>query len=610
MPSPYNAFTEPQPGVFAFTGPGVPPVTLTGPTAAAEAARLMPPAQNVSAPLASGSIMSEALPSAPAMTVAPRVERSVADVQPDMTGGMSGGISSAPPAAPSVTVDPSLEVSRAREPAGFSAAPREPVMSERPPASFAGDAPPREISRRIGPGGPGGAAGPVDASGGFLAAYNNEVLRRLTQRGGGSAGTKADAWQNQTRQTQVQDNRVGAIPMAGYLATVGSEGAANERVRQESEALDAQKLSAEADAEQKAAEAIAQMQHEARMKRQDLRTSMEAITNAAEEPDVDPGAWFANRGTMSNVLLGLSAASAGYFNGRAGITGPNPVIRNIEKAIERDVSVQIENRGARERGKQAKLQRLGQLYNMVKEETGDDVQAMNQAKVTALTIAQKQLQAQALQSDSPLAQARYDAAFAAIDKRKAEIVIENEKHLQVQKTGTEKFIPKGTGAGGGPDQLKLLREAAMTNKEFNPTGKAGEAPGEMVIGNKLVPLDPTLTPAEKQKGREGAAQLTRARAAFERAEQKRGMLGAGFGDADVLDEIRSGASHLSKARDMGVVTGGDWDIEKDLKRGVFGEKAIKSTLTDIDKHVETHELQYGANKREQLDERARRDAGK
>lgn len=597
MANPYNAFTEPQPGVFAFTGPGVPPVTLTGPVAAQQAAMLGQPPANVSAPLALTGMSS-----APPMASGLPEERSDAVPNYAPPTGPNGlpGASFTAPARPDALDNP---LNAPPEPIA-SVAPKEELVSKRPDASFAGDRPAPTPTRRIGPGGQGGGmpAGPVDASGGFLGASNMIAARLLNQHGGGSAGTKADAWMNQTRQTQVQDGRVGAIPMAGYLGAVGSEGSANEKLRQENDAVESQRLAKEAEAEQAAAAAIAQAQHEAQMKRQDLRASMEAITNEANEPDVDPGRWYSDKSTASLIMLGLAAGAAGMMNGRAGIAG-NPVIQAWERGVERDIENQIRNKDSRERGKAAKLQRLGQFYGMVKEETGDDVLAMNQAKITAATIDQKRLQAKMLQSDSPLAEARAEAAYAALDRFKAEKVIENEKHLQVQKTGTEKFIPKGTGAGGGgltlKQQLDIARGQAQLNKEFNPQGKAGETRGEMVLGGRVVPLDPSLSPTEAEKGRAGATYLSLARQQFNEAKRLRGT-GVGLVDADLQSALKSGSEYFSKAKDMGVVTGGEWEVTKDLYRGVGAEKALDQVIDTIDRQSVAHELQYGGDKRGQL----------
>ncbi|MCH9836732.1 hypothetical protein K0U83_13780 [bacterium] len=592
MANPYNAFTEPQPGVFAFTGPGVPPVTLTGPVAAQQAAMLGQPPANVSAPLALTGMSS-----APPMASGLPEERSDAVPNYAPPTGPNGlpGASFTAPARPDALDNP---LNAPPEPIA-SVAPKEELVSKRPDASFAGDRPAPTPTRRIGPGGAGGAAGPVDASGGFLGASNMIAARLLNQHGGGSAGTKADAWMSQTRQTQVQDGRVGAIPMAGYLGAVGSEGAANERVRQEGDALDAQKLAKEVEIEQRAAEEIAIRQREAMLKRQDIRASMEAIVNEADAPDVAPEKWWSSKSTGATIGLGLAAAFAGYNNGKASIKG-NPILDSIDRAVERDITAQVQNKDAKDRNKAAKYQRLGQLYSLVKEETGDEVQAMHAAKMVALTITQKQLQQQALQSDSPLAQARYDAAFAAIDRHKADEVMKNERLLQTTRAMNDKFIPKGTGAGGGgltlKQQLDIAKGQAQLNREFNPSAKPGENPGEMVLGNAIVPLDPTLTPGEKEKARKGAMALGLARQEFEEARRLRG-LGFGLADADVQSALKNGVERYSSAKDMGVVTGGEWDVSKDIYRGVGADKALDQVLNSIGRSAHAHTVQYGANKR-------------
>jgi len=582
----YDDFSETSPGLFTFTGAGSPTVTLTGPVAAEEAARIA--AQRpAAAPLALTGMSS-----APPMASGLPEERSDAVPSYAPTMGANGmPRASFASSSPVDTLDNPLNAPP--EPVA-SMAPKEELVSRKPEASFAGDRSVPAPTRRIGPGGQGGgASGParVDASGGFLDAYNAEAVRQLTQRGGGSSGTKADAWQNQTRQTQVQDDRVGAIPMAGYLGAVGSEGSANERVRQEGDAIDAQKLAKEAEAEQQAAAAIAQAQREAQLKRQDLRASMEAITNEAAEPDVDPGKWWGERSTASAILLGLAAGAAGMTNGRAGIAG-NPVIAGIEKAVERDIESQVRSKDTKERGKAAKLQRLGQLYNMVKEETGDDVQAMNQAKLTALTVAQKQLQAKALEADSPLATARADAAYAALDRRKAEIVIENEKHLQVQKTGTERFVPRGTGAGGGPNRLKLLHDAAMTNKEFNPHGKPGEAGrGTAAYGDVRFELDPRLGDAEAATVRRVGVAIDQGMKAVDDVIQRRGT-GVSTLDADVLHGIDRMAYSDALITGQGQATKDQVDGAREKWRGIVAEKGLKYARETFENDANLYKKQY------------------
>lgn len=589
MPRQFDAFSRGPDNLLTFTGPGVVPFVTTGMAAEDEARRI-----GQSAPLAlttaSSGLTSDAGPLASGVPV------SRSDAMPDYSGpprganGVPGALTPLPPQPFEQPVPEGPPVSQA---------PKEENMSRRPEMSFPGDAPPRPTTagRRFGPGEGGAAGGQLDASGGWGGVANELGLQRLRSSGGGSAAVPAH-WQNTTRSTAVTDGRVGERVMGMEKLSAEATGAAGEAVRTETQAVEGERLSKEAQIEADAATALAARQEAARVERADIRGSMQSLIDQAAEPDVNPGQWWGDKTTGQTILLGLASGAIGMANGRAGIAG-NPVMSGIERAIERDIENQVRNKDAKERNKAAKYQRLGQIYDLAKRESDDDVAAMHAAKLAGLTVAQKQIQAAALKSDSPLASAQGRAAYAAIDQRKADLDMAEALRLQKQVQGGEAFIP-ARAAGGGIDKLKLAKEMAEFNAKFAPAApKPGESRGEMVIGGKLVTLDPALSTAEAEKARAGATFLHLADQQFAEAERLRGG-GIAVADSDVQSALKSGSAYLSKAQDMGVVTGGEWDVTKEIYRGAGSAKALTQVRDTIKRHAVSHEMQYGADKRGQL----------
>lgn len=594
MPTgPYTAYTQDpdEPRLLTFTGPGVRPFTAAGSVAQEAAAGLpppvMPPPANVSAPLAMNP---------PAMTpVGPTA--SVADVQPDMAPppqpamGPNGipGASFTPPVRADALDNP---LNAPPEPVA-SMAPKEELVSKRPEASFAGDRPAPTPSRRIGPGGAGGSApaGPVDASGGWGSVANQLGLQKLMGGGGGSAGTRADAWQNQTRTTGVQDGRVGPGVLGASFAATQQTGEAADQARQAGDAFDANRIAVEAKIEENIRERAAEREAEAAREKADIRSSMRALIDESDGPDINPGEWWGEQSIGSTILLALSAGALGAINGRAGVKG-NAVIEGIDQSIERNIMAQVKNKDAKATAKAARFARLGQAHELARADGADDLTALATAKVVGWSIAQKQLQVEALADDSPQARAKLAVANAAIDQRKADILMADAQRLQTTRQGNERFIPKGTGAGGGVDKLKLAREMALFNKEFNPQGKAGEAGrGTAAYGDVRFELDPRLGDAEAATVRRVGVAIDQGMKAVDDVIARRGT-GVSTLDADVLHGIDRMAYSDALITGQGQATKDQVDGAREKWRGIVAEKGLKYARETFENDANLYKKQY------------------
>lgn len=327
------------------------------------------------------------------------------------------------------------------------------------------------------------------------------------------------------------------------------------------------------------------------MERDDLRSAMAEKVKQLDGEQIDPGKWWGEKSTSQAILLGLGAAVTGWANGRAGIAG-NPVIQGIDRAIERDIESQVRNRDH----KKGQVRELGQLHALALQESGDEKQAMFEAKQAGITLAQNQVRAKAMAADSPLAQEKGLAMIAALERLKVEKQAENDLRLKQEVASAERFVPRQVAGGGMSDLQKLHLAQQMSAFNAGLAPKPGQEQATMVLGKDVIPLDPTLSPTEREKARAGASYLTLAREQFEQAQRLRGT-GIGVADSDVQSALKNGAEYFSKAKDMGVVTGGEWEVTKDLYRGVGADKALTQVLGTIDRQARAHTVQYGAQKR-------------
>lgn len=175
--------------------------------------------------------------------------------------------------------------------------------------------------------------------------------------------------------------------------------------------------------------------YEEQIKRIDADGSRLAATK------IDPGRFWAQKSTASQLAMILGAAFSGFAAGRTG--GQNQVLSMIQHAIDRDVNAQIQNYEATAKSIEGRRSMVGQLMR----ETGGDMQ---QAKAI---LRDAQIKKALSMADYAAASSKTAHAFQQADTIKMALAEDHAKWM-------EKAFPWRQAQSGGSKQLVPVRSAS------------------------------------------------------------------------------------------------------------------------------------------------------
>lgn len=128
----------------------------------------------------------------------------------------------------------------------------------------------------------------------------------------------------------------------------------------------------------------------------DLNEQSLTLQKKIASAEIDPKKFWKDRSTAHEFAAAFAIAMGAVGNAIAGNMGPNAPLEIIQKAMDRDLDVQMKNID-KQRGDLNDLQRI---YAQTKEKFGDEAMAAEAAKVAGLTAYKAQLQREAARADA------------------------------------------------------------------------------------------------------------------------------------------------------------------------------------------------------------------
>lgn len=186
-----------------------------------------------------------------------------------------------------------------------------------------------------------------------------------------------------------------------------------------------------------------------------LQDERERVEKEVGETKIDPQEFWADKTDGDKIAFFLASAVTGYFNGRAGIRD-NQVLDAVNARIKANVDAQIRNLET----KRGRVGELGRIYQQAKEQWGDETIARNQAKIAALTEAEKTVRRQATETGSKVAMANADKMAADLAAQRERIWFDNAGKLTTEMD--KKFaVTQDKRVGGG---MSLEKRAQLLAK--------------------------------------------------------------------------------------------------------------------------------------------------
>lgn len=300
-----------------------------------------------------------------------------------------------------------------------------------------------------------------------------------------------------------------------------------------------------------------------------FHADLEAREKEINETKIDPDHFWADKSTGQKIAFVLASALTGALNGRAGIQG-NGVITAVNKRIDEDINAQVRNLGTKKEG----LTHLQRVYQQAKEKWGDEGIARNQAKLIALTAAEKTARQQASLTRGDAAAAAADKFYSDVANERAKLIFnsqgtvdrEVDKNFKVVSAGAN-----GTGGGGNPyTKARQAQQAAGSESDASQKynagpDKKGGATQRYVVGGTTFEA-PNSGTEEGAKVRTVFSQSDAADALVNRIEQRK---------KDSVFERSSHTASAAQKEDIGRLT----EIESIAKgQGVVKEPDIQRKM--------------------------------
>lgn len=324
-----------------------------------------------------------------------------------------------------------------------------------------------------------------------------EWERKNANRGGGGSGPKPGAYQ--TGQTEKTKTNGGKDPDSVLeMAEANREKEFADRDAAQAAAAheaDVQKrMEFERFLQQGADDNLARKRKEAM---DTFHADLEAREKEINETSIDPDHFWADKSTGAKIGTVIAAALTGYLNGKAGIQG-NQVLTVINKRIDEDINAQIRNLGNKKEG----LTHLQRVYQQAKEKWGDEGIARNQAKIVALTAAEKTARQQATLTKSEAVAAEANKFYSGVANEKAKLVFNSQGTVDREVDKTFKVVSAGANGTGGAAlknphktaaaEMDKAGDAAAGSKKYNEEkSRAGGAPQRVVVGGTTYEMQNT-----------------------------------------------------------------------------------------------------------------------
>ena len=225
-----------------------------------------------------------------------------------------------------------------------------------------------------------------------------------------------------------------------------------------------------------------------------FHADLESREREVNETVIDPGQFWADKSTASKIGFVLAAAFTGALNGAAGKQG-NQVLDAVNKRIDEDINAQVRNLGTKKEG----LTNIQRVYQQAKEKWGDEDFARNQAKIVALTAAEKLARQQASLTRGEAAAAAADKFYSDVANDKAKLVFNSQGTVDREVDKQFKVTQDRMAGGGGPN-WKNIEAISARGAAAHPEAKPGAGPQVADFGGQKFDLG-NMEPAEAAKAR-------------------------------------------------------------------------------------------------------------
>ncbi len=385
---------------------------------------------------------------------------------------------------------------------------------------------PSELARP-GPSGQPGAGGQAQSGGDINDPLVRQAMAEAMQRPGGGGGPRGLGVAGETRKYQTFENpggdpaRVAAAQEAlGASDKYGEELAKSLNIRQQ-QAYEATQGEYAARAGQMAAQQ--QRFDDQQRMLQDYQGKRDAVMQEAAQmkaPQMED--YWKSRGTLANVMTGVSIALGGALQGLRG--GQNPGLEMSNQSIDRWINSQQE---AYKRAEGRVTDADNQYAKMV-QTFGNENLAAAHLREQAWTVRDGMLKSYAEKIGTPSALEAYNQAMLQTEAQRAQLQAQNSQGAQVD---IEQKLSMQGGAGGGKPKgvLDMLRAGAEAKKLKDELAGEGKEPGRAIEGGKIDDVTSAINTIDAA------------------GEIKKHVSALGYADSDTDDPLSGGYDYVKNS---------------------------------------------------------------
>lgn len=298
-----------------------------------------------------------------------------------------------------------------------------------------------------------------------------------------------------------------------------------------------------------------------------------------EAAGVDQGRFWRERGTGGQIAAAMAMAMGAVGNAIAGNRGPNEAMGIINKAIDQDINLQIQD--IDKKGKE--LGHLAQIYEFAKDELGSEEAGMAAAHLAALDV-------MATKADQYAAMAQSERARLGAEKIKETIAAQQaQRRLQLEQAqlGTradQVRVDQPGYKGGKAPNLKEAAEAfASASKLSDDSGKQ-----QFMFGDQRYEMGSFAEAGEGKDTRKNMLLLSNALAEVQGLKKMRDENlrnnSSYTTSADYINKVNRTAANVSKLLDMGVLQGNEREeAQKLYSNMISGKDVLDDTISFLNR---------------------------